>query len=35
MFKTPYVMGTPELKELLMYLEEILKKEYMFRSVSP
>jgi hypothetical protein len=26
MFKTHYIMSTPELKELQMYLEEFLKK---------
>jgi hypothetical protein len=33
--KTPYRMGTPELKELQMQLEELLKKGYIFPSVSP
>jgi hypothetical protein len=33
--KTPYRMGTPELKELQMQLEEILKKGYICPSVSP
>jgi hypothetical protein len=33
--KTPYRMSTPELKELKMYLEEILKKGYICPSVSP
>jgi hypothetical protein len=33
--KTPYRMGTPELKELQMHLEEILRKGYIFPSVSP
>jgi hypothetical protein len=33
--KTPYKMGTPELKELQMQLEEILKKGYIRPSVSP
>jgi hypothetical protein len=33
--KTPYRMGTPELKKLQMKLEEILKKGYIFPSVSP
>ena len=34
-FKTPYIMGTPELKELHMQLEEILKKGYICPSVLP
>jgi hypothetical protein len=33
--KTPYVMSTPELKELQMHLEELLKKGYIRPSVSP
>jgi hypothetical protein len=33
--KTPYNMSTPELKELQMQLEEILKKGYICLSVSP
>jgi hypothetical protein len=33
--KTPYRMGTPELKELQMQLEELLKKGYIRPSVSP
>ena len=33
--KTPYRMSTPELKELQMQLEEILKKGYICPSVSP
>ena len=33
--KTPYRMSTPELKELQMKLEEILKKGYICPSVSP
>jgi hypothetical protein len=33
--KTPYRMSTPELKELQMKLEEILKKGYIHPSVSP
>jgi hypothetical protein len=33
--KTPYRMSTPELKELQMHLEEILKKGYIHPSVSP
>jgi hypothetical protein len=33
--KTPYIMSTPELKELQMQLEEILKKGYICQSVSP
>jgi hypothetical protein len=32
---TPYRMSTPELKELQMQLEEILKKGYIHPSVSP
>jgi hypothetical protein len=32
--KTPYRMGTPELKELHMQLENILKKGYICPSVS-
>jgi hypothetical protein len=32
---TPYIMITPELKELQMQLEEILKKGYICPSVSP
>jgi hypothetical protein len=32
--KTPYRMNTPELKELQMHLEEILKKGYICPSVS-
>jgi hypothetical protein len=32
--KTPYKMSTPELKELQMQLEEILKKGYICPSVS-
>jgi hypothetical protein len=35
MSKTPYRMGTSELKELQMHLEEILKKGYICPSVSP
>jgi len=34
MSKTPYRMGTPELKELQMQLEELLKKGYIRPSVS-
>jgi hypothetical protein len=34
MSKTPYRMSTPELKELQMHLEEILKKGYIRPSVS-
>jgi hypothetical protein len=34
-FKTPYIMGTPELKALHMKLEELLKKGYILPSVSP
>jgi hypothetical protein len=34
-FKTPYKMGTPELKELQMKLEEMLRKGYICTSVSP
>jgi hypothetical protein len=33
--KTPYHMSTPELKELQMHLEELLKKGYICPSVSP
>jgi hypothetical protein len=33
--KTPYIMSTPELKELQMQLEELLKKGYICPSVSP
>jgi predicted aspartyl protease len=33
--KTPYIMSTPELKELQMQLEELLKKGYIHPSVSP
>jgi hypothetical protein len=33
--KTPYRMSTPELKELQMQLEELLKKGYISPSVSP
>jgi hypothetical protein len=33
--KTPYRMGTLELKELHMKLEDILKKGYIHLSVSP
>jgi hypothetical protein len=33
--KTPYRMSTPELKELQMHLEDILKKGYICPSVSP
>jgi hypothetical protein len=33
--KTPYKMSKPELKELQMQLEEILKKGYIHPSVSP
>jgi hypothetical protein len=33
--KTPYRMDTPELKELQMQLEELLKKGYIQPSVSP
>jgi hypothetical protein len=32
---TPYRMGTPELKELHMQLEELLRKGYERPSVSP
>jgi hypothetical protein len=34
-YKTPYRMSTPKLKELQMQLEEILKKGYILLSVSP
>jgi hypothetical protein len=33
--KTPYRMSTPELKEMQMQLEEVLKKEYICPSVLP
>jgi hypothetical protein len=33
--KTPYRMSTPEMKVLHMQLEELLKKGYIFPSVSP
>jgi hypothetical protein len=33
--KAPYRMNTPELKDLKLKLEEILKKEYIHPSVSP
>jgi hypothetical protein len=33
--KTPYRMSTPELKELQMQLEELLKKWYICPSFSP
>ena len=33
--KTPYRLSTPELKELQMQLEELLKKGYIRQSVSP
>jgi hypothetical protein len=33
--KTPYIMGTPEFKELQMHIEELLKNGYIFPSVSP
>ena len=33
--KTPYRISTPELKELQMHLEELLKKGYIHSSVSP
>jgi hypothetical protein len=35
MSKTPYKMSTPELKELHMQLEELLKNGYIHPSVSP
>jgi hypothetical protein len=35
MSKTPYIMSTPELKELQMQLEELLNKGYICPSVSP
>jgi hypothetical protein len=35
MSKTPYKISTPELKELQMQLEELLKKGYIRPSVSP
>jgi hypothetical protein len=33
--KTSYIMSTPELKELQMHLEELLRKGYIHPSVSP
>jgi hypothetical protein len=33
--KTPYIMSTPELKELQMQLEELFKKGCIHPSVSP
>ena len=33
--KTPYIMSTPELKELQMQHEELMKKGYIRPSVSP
>jgi hypothetical protein len=33
--KTPYRMSTPELKEMQLLLEELLKKGYIFPSLSP
>jgi hypothetical protein len=33
--KIPYRMSTPELKELQMHIEELLKKGYILPSVSP
>jgi hypothetical protein len=33
--KNPYIMSMPELKELQMHLEELLKKGYICPSVSP
>jgi hypothetical protein len=33
--KTPYIMSTPEMKELQMHLEEVIKKGYICPSVSP
>jgi hypothetical protein len=35
MYKTPYRISTPELKELQMQLEELLNKAYIHPSVSP
>jgi hypothetical protein len=35
MSKTPYIMGTPELKEFHMQLEELMRKGYIRPSVSP
>ena len=35
MLKDPYKMSTPELKELQLQLEELLKKGYICPSVSP
>jgi len=34
-YKTPYRMGTPELKELQIHLEELLRKGYIRPIVSP
>jgi hypothetical protein len=33
--KAPYRMSTPKLKELQLQLEELLKKGYIFPSMSP
>ena len=33
--KAPYIMSTPEMKELQLHLEELLKKGYICPSVSP
>jgi hypothetical protein len=33
--KTPYRMGASELKELQMYIEELLKKGYIHPIMSP
>jgi hypothetical protein len=33
--KTPYRMSTPEMKELQIHLEEVMKKGYVCPSVSP
>jgi hypothetical protein len=33
--KSPYMMSTPELKELQLQLEELLEKRYIHLSVSP
>ena len=33
--KAPYMMGTPELKELQMKLEELMKKGYIHPNISP
>jgi hypothetical protein len=35
MSKSPYRMSTPEMKELQLHLEELLKKGYIHPSMSP